>query len=89
MSCAIRDGKWNAAERLVTFMIFGPANEPPSEIIRGILISRGIPFFFFEHTKGKPASIAVPATRLEEARRAVAKARKIGGEIEDQRIWAQ
>jgi hypothetical protein len=89
MSCAIRDGKWNAAERLVTFMIFATANEPPSEIIRGILISRGIPFFFFEHTKGKPASIAVPATRLEDARRAVAKATKIRSEIESQGIWAQ
>jgi hypothetical protein len=89
MSCAIGDGKWNAAERLVTFMIFGTANEPPSEIIRGILISRGIPFFFFEHTRGKPASIAVPATRLEDARRAVAKATKIRSEIESQGIWAQ
>lgn len=89
MSCAIRDREWNAAERLVTFMIFGTANEPPSEIIRGILISRGIPFFFFEPAKGKPASIAVPATRLEDARRAVAKARNIGSKIEDPAIWAQ
>ena len=87
MSCAIGDGKWNSAERLVTFMIFGAANEPPSEIIRGILISRGIPFFFFEHTKGKPASIAVPATRLEDARRAVAEARTIGSDIEERELF--
>jgi hypothetical protein len=45
------------------------------------LMSRGIPFFFFAHTKGKPASICVPASRLDDARRAIARAKNIGSEI--------
>jgi hypothetical protein len=87
MSYEIGDRKWNDAETLVTFMVFDAANETPSGIIRGILMSRGIPFFFFEHTKAKPASITVPGSRLQDARRAVAEARKIGGEIAEKELF--
>jgi hypothetical protein len=87
MSYEIGARKCKHAERLVTFMVFDSANETPSAIIRGILMSRGIPFFFFEHTKGKPASITIPSSRLQEAKRAVAEARKIGSEIEENRLF--
>jgi hypothetical protein len=78
------------SESLVTFMVFDSAIGSPdiqSAIIRGILTSRGVPFFFFEHVKGKPASICVPASRLEDARRAVAEAWKIGGQIEEMGLF--
>jgi hypothetical protein len=87
MSYQRGDGKWNDAERLVTFMIFDAMTEVPSEIIRGILMSRGIPFFFFEHTKAKPASITVPVSRLKDAKRAVEQARSIGAEIEGRGLF--
>ena len=80
-------GKWNDAERLVTFMVFDAVTEVPSGIIRGILMSRGIPFFFFEHTKAKPASITVPASRLKDAKRAVEQARNIGAEIGEKGLF--
>jgi hypothetical protein len=60
-----------------------------SAIIRGILASRGVPFFFFDRVKGKPASISVPASRLEDAKRAVAEARKIGGQIEKMGLFEE
>ena len=81
MSYEAGDGNRGDSEKLVTFMVFDAATEAPMEIIRGILMSRGIPFFFFEHTKGKPASISVPASRLKDANRAVGEARKLGSEI--------
>jgi hypothetical protein len=81
MSCELGDGNSGDSEKLVTFMVFDAATEAPMEIIRGILMSRGIPFFFFAHTKGKLASICVPASRLEDARRAIARAKNIGSEI--------
>ena len=87
MSHEIGDGKWSASEALVTFMVFPSANEPPSTIVRGILLSRGIPFFFFAPTKGSLESIRVPASRLEDARRAMAQARHIGGEIEEKELF--
>jgi len=80
MSYEAGNGNRGDSEKLVTFMVDG-ATEAPMEIIRGILMSRGIPFFFFEHTKGKPASICVPASRLKDANRAVGEARKLGSEI--------
>ncbi len=87
MSYEIGYGKWNETETLVTFMVFDAASESPSQIIRGILMSRGVPFFFFDATRGKPASITVPASRLQDARRAVAEARKIGGEIAEKELF--
>jgi hypothetical protein len=89
MSNAAADGKWSASEALVTFMVFPAANEPPSVIVRGILMSRGIPFFFFEPTKTTPASIRVPASRFEDARRAVAQARNISREIEENGLFRE
>lgn len=78
------------SEKLVTFMVFdseGSATE--SVIIRGILESRGVPFFFFDHTKGKPASICVPASRIEDAKRAVTEAKNIGGEIAEKGLFEE
>jgi hypothetical protein len=89
MSYDVGDGKWSASEALVTFMIFPSASEPPIAIVGGILMSRGIPFFFFEPTKGNRASIRVPASRLEDARRAVAQVRRIGGEIEERSLFKE
>jgi hypothetical protein len=70
-------------------MVFDSAMGSPIEsaMVRGILASRGVPFFFFEHVKGKPASISVPASRLEDAKRAVAEARKIGSQIEEMGLF--
>jgi hypothetical protein len=89
MSYKAGDGNRGYSQTLVTFMIFDSFAESPIEsgIIRGILMSRGIPFFFFEHTKGKPASIRVPASRLDDAKRAVAETKKIGLEIEQQGLF--
>ena len=87
MSHEIGDGNCNETETLVTLMVFDAATEKPSGIIRGILMSRGIPFFFFEPTKGKPASITVPASRLADARRAVAEATKIGIEMAEKGLF--
>jgi hypothetical protein len=87
MSYEAGHGNRGDSAKLVTFMVFDSFAEAPMEIIRGILMSRGIPFFFFEHTKGKPASIRVPASRLDDAMRAVAEAKKIGLEIEQQRLF--
>lgn len=80
------DRNWSDSDELVTFMVFDPTAEPPLAIVRGILMSRGIPFFLFEPTKGKPASISVPGSRLADAKRAVEEARKIGSEIEDKKL---
>jgi hypothetical protein len=87
MSYEAGHGNRGDSAKLVTFMVFDSFAEAPMEIIRGILMSRGIPFFFFEHTKGKPASIRVPASRLDDAMRAVAEAKKIGLQIEQQRLF--
>ena len=87
MSYEAGHGNRGDSAKLVTFMVFDSFAEAPMEIIRGILMSRGIPFFFFEHTKGKPASIRVPASRLDDAMRAVAEAKKIGLEIERQGLF--
>ena len=87
MSYEAGHGNRGDSAKLVTFMVFDSFAEAPMEIIRGILMSRGIPFFFFEHTKGKPASIRVPASRLDDAMRAVAEAKKIGLEIEQQALF--
>jgi hypothetical protein len=78
------------SEKLVKFRVFDSAIDSPaiqSAIIRGILASRGVPFFVFDHVRGKPASISVPASRLEDAKRAVAEARKIGGQIEEMGLF--
>ena len=79
------------SEALVTFMVFDSPLESRAEsaIIRGILTSRGVPFFFFEAVRGKPASISVPASRLEDAKRAVADAKKIGSEIEEKGLFKE
>jgi hypothetical protein len=87
MSYDAGGGKWGNSQALVTFMIFPSADDPPSAIVRGILISRGIPFFFFEKTKAKPASIRVPVSRFEDARRAVAEARNIASETEEKGVF--
>lgn len=74
------------SETLVTFMVFDSAidsRDIESAIVRGILTSRGVPFFFFKHVKGKPASISVPASWFEDAKRAVAEARTFGSQIEE------
>jgi hypothetical protein len=89
MSYEAGDGNRGDSQTLVTFMVFDSFAESPIEsgIIRGILMSKGIPFFFFERTKGNPASIRVPASRLDDAKRAVAEARRIGLEIEHQGLF--
>lgn len=80
----------NSSAQLVTFMVFdslGSATE--SAIVRGILASRGVPFFFFNRVKGKPATIRVPASRLEDAKRAIAEAKKLGSEIEEKGLFRE
>jgi hypothetical protein len=72
------------SEHVVTFMVFDyPGSATESAVIRGVLASRGVPFFFFNPVRGRPATISVPFSRLEDAKRAITEARKLGSEIEE------
>ncbi len=47
------------SEHLVTFMVFDyPGSATESAVIRGVLASGGVPFFFSNPVRGKPATIA-------------------------------
>jgi len=82
--------KCSHSEALITFMVFDyPGSATESAIVRGLLTSRGVPFFFFARTKANPATIRVPASHLEDARRALAQARRIGSEIQEMRLFNQ
>ena len=66
-------------EELVTFMTLPLGVE--ETIIPGVLASRDIPFVLFEnHPAHQPwyVEIKVPASRLEDARRALADAKQVG-----------
>ena len=66
-------------EELVTFMTLPYGVE--EVIIPGVLASRNIPFFLFEnHPAQQPwyVEIKVPASRLEDARRALEAAKRVG-----------
>lgn len=66
-------------EELVLFMTLPYGVE--EAIIPGVLASRDIPFFLFEnHPAEQPwyVEIKVPASRLEDARRALADAKQVG-----------
>ena len=66
-------------EELVLFMTLPYGLE--EAIIPGVLASRNIPFFLFEnHPARQPwyVEIKVPASRLEDARRALEDAKRVG-----------
>jgi hypothetical protein len=66
-------------EELVLFMTL-PFGVDES-IIPGVLTSRGIPVYLFERFlahQGRYVEIRVPASRLEDARRALDDAKRVG-----------
>jgi hypothetical protein len=67
------------SEELVVFMTLPLGAE--EAIIPGVLASRNIPFVLFEHQparRGRYVEIKVPASRLEDARRALEDAKQVG-----------
>jgi hypothetical protein len=71
-------------------MVFDyPGSATESAVIRGVLASQGIPFFFFDPIRNRPATIRVPASRLEDAKQALAEAKKLGSEIEAKGLFKE
>ena len=73
-------------EELVLFMTLPYGVE--EAIIPGVLTSRNIPFFLFENHPAKQpwyVEIKVPASRIEDARRALADAKEVGELLERSR----
>lgn len=69
-------------EELVVFMTL-PVGVDES-IIPGVLVSRGIPVYLSQRylaRQGRYVEIKVPASRLEDARLALADARKVGEQL--------
>ena len=67
------------SEELVVFMTLDRGVE--ESLIPGVLASRGIPFVLFDQHPGHQGwyvEIKVPASRLEDARRAIEDAKKVG-----------
>jgi len=56
-------------------------------VIPGVLASRGIPVFLSERyfaRQGRYVEVQVPASRLEDARRALDEAKKVGEQMESE-----
>jgi hypothetical protein len=73
-------------DELVLFMALPYGVE--ETIIPGVLASRNIPFFLFEnHPAEQPwyVEIKVPASRVEDARRALADAKHVGELLDRER----
>jgi len=69
-------------DELVVFMTF-PVGVDES-IIPGVLASRGIPFNLSERylaRQGRYVEILVPASRLEDARKALDEAKQVGKQL--------
>jgi hypothetical protein len=72
-------------EKLVVFMILPRGVE--ETLIPGVLASRNIPYVVFEQHPAEQTwyvEIKVPASRLEEARRALEDAREVGKRLHRQ-----
>jgi hypothetical protein len=72
-------------EELIVFMTL-PFGVDES-IIPGVLASRGIPVYLVERTDapdiGRYVEVRVPASRLEDARRALDDAKRVGEQLPD------
>jgi len=69
-------------EELVVFMTLPFGVE--ESIIPGVLASRGIPVHVSERylaRQGRYVEIQVPASRLDDARRALDEAKRVGGQL--------
>lgn len=70
-------------EELVVFMTLPRGID--ESIIPGVLASRGIPVYLSERylaRQGRYVEIKVPASRLEDARRALDDAKQVGEQLE-------
>ena len=73
--------QWKEKEddNLVVFRTCGSPIE--FGLIRGVLESNDIPCFFFDRDYRGHATIEVPASRLEDAERALEEARRLGEQM--------
>jgi sugar phosphate isomerase/epimerase len=69
----------NDADELVAFRTGEPVMA--TDLIRGVLESNGIPCFVFGGHYIVPLTIKVPASRVEDAERALEEARKMGEQM--------